>query len=230
LGRAESRLKLKNYSQAIEDATTAENLCPGYSLPARVRAKAYSAQGNQRQFAEESAKANNTSTMPLFVAQDLTKTKSMAGAQKMIMDKMNSASSKMFEGGLKEVTTKSELNKHFGKGLGYLSQNNYVSAIDEFTAAIQSYKEPKEKALWKDKKFADVILSRVYDSRAYCRLMRKEYELAVEDLTQSITLYPRKQDTFINRGKAYQMLGKQKEANADFATARNLKPYGHPTH
>lgn len=218
-GRSECQFQLKNNTKALEFANKAVQAYPDYSTPYQMRAKIFKSLGKNKSFAEDSAKALNNSALPKFMMTELANHKAMKSSMKVIESKVDQKATGLFVGGSQALKS-SPLLKHYEKALTLLDQKKYVPAIDEFSAGIELCADPKQKAIFKDPNGVNALLAVMLDGRAYCQCMRKEYELAAGDLTESLKLFPNRKEAYINRGKCYQMLGKTAEANADFAKAK----------
>jgi Flp pilus assembly protein TadD, contains TPR repeats len=60
-------------------------------------------------------------------------------------------------------------------------------------------------------------------NRGIRHYQRRNYQFAIADLSQAITLNPNLMDAYLHRGKAYDELGQHKEANSDFKRALELQ-------
>ena len=62
-----------------------------------------------------------------------------------------------------------------------------------------------------------------YTQLCHARMMAGELEQGIEDCTQAIAIDSREKYAYLNRGRAYQMLGRTKEAESDFRVGNSLK-------
>lgn len=118
----------------------------------------------------------------------------------------------------------SKMDTLYWQGRKLMDAQKYQPAIERFTAAIKAFDDPKEKALFKNKEIANYKYSWNAENRSYCYLMLKDYKSAVKDLDVAIKLRPDYKENYVNRGKALMLLGRRREAQADFEKASHLKP------
>ena len=95
------------------------------------------------------------------------------------------------------------------RGKKYEDEGNYVAAIEEYSRAIE-----------KSSTQNDVI----YAMRSGAYIGSRQYDKAIEDATQAISLNSNDSRHFTNRGIAYVNLGKYEEARSDWETALRLNP------
>jgi len=67
-------------------------------------------------------------------------------------------------------------------------------------------------------------LAESYNNRANARYAKGDYEAALADYNQALTLNPRYAEVYGNRGMLWTRLGRTAEAEADFAQCLELKP------
>ncbi len=91
------------------------------------------------------------------------------------------------------------------RGVAYAMMEEYRLAIQDFDRVI--FIEPH---------------AMTYMNRGKSYLFLEEYQLAFQDLNQSLVLDPKYADAYYNRGLAYQKIGKNTEAEADFAKYKEL--------
>lgn len=218
-------LAMKNYDAAVKDLTDAIVLCPDYSSPYSNRAKAYKALKKDRAAFNDIAEASNLETLPKFLLADskgITTASDSIFQAKLEQFRKQSANKYYVNGAAGKASSKVE--NLYQEGRELRDAEKYEEAAAKFTAAIKAVEDPKEKAKYKSKEMIDYKLSESYKNRAFCALILKRWDQAVTDLTASIKLEPNCQENYINRGKALQALGRTKEAQADFAKAKLLKP------
>lgn len=226
LARGVCYLQQKKFADAEKDFTESIHYCSDYSTPYMLRAKALSAQNKTQQSMDDIAKSSTLSSAPTFVY------KSVAGVSHKETSRLmqNSAEehyAKYYVGGSKGREA-SKMETSYWEGRKLMDAGSFVPAIEKFTTAIITAEDAKEKALYKSKDMYNYKLSWNYENRAFCYLMMKNWNKAIDDLSKEIALRPNHQESYINRAKAYKALGKGKEAAADFAMAKMLKPNSYP--
>lgn len=97
---------------------------------------------------------------------------------------------------------------YIARGMVHIHQQNYLKAIADFTKAIEMNYKSK--------------LSDAYTARGLAYYQLKNYFKVIADCNNSIKLDPKSQ-AYSLRAAAYKALGKTKEANADFAKAKELE-------
>lgn len=226
LARGVCRLKQKKLSEAEKDFTESIRCCPDYSTPYMFRAKTLMAENKSALANDDIAKASNLRSAPPFVYKSMASVKSPE-TDRLLIKSAVAQTEKYYVGGIKGQEA-SQMEKCYLDGHKLRDAGNYVAAIDKFTAGIVSSGDAKEKALYKSKDMYNYIVGLNYENRAFCYLMLKNWKKAIDDLSKEIELRPNHKESYINRGKAYQSMGKEKEAAADFATAKALKPNSIP--
>ena len=97
---------------------------------------------------------------------------------------------------------------YIARGMVHIHQQNYLKAIADFTKAIEMNYKSK--------------LSDAYTARGLAYYQLKNYFKVIADCNNSIKLDPKSQ-AYSLRAVAHKALGKTKEANADFAKAKELE-------
>jgi hypothetical protein len=134
---------------------------------------------------------------------------------------------KHYRGGLKGALS-SKLERLFWDAHTSMYKREYLIAIDSFTTYLETFKSPKERAIYKTKEMADFMLGRAYQGRGYCYLMLKQYQSGINDLNQSIKYRPDYQESYLNRAEAYKLLGRKELADRDFEQASHMRPHKLP--
>ena len=93
----------------------------------------------------------------------------------------------------------------------------YSQYIDKFIAESKGMKNEKQDE-------HDYYLAWGYQCRGFCSLQQKMYDQGVKDLTEAIKLRPRYVQNYVNRAKAYRLMGNIKLAEDDEAHIRTLPP------
>ncbi len=220
-------LKMKEDAPATADFTKAIALCPDYATPYILRAEAYQRAGNKDGSAQDLNAASKLEKLPKFFAADIANSQSVKAAGKMVDKKFAALhakhAEKYYTGGIKGEKASTMHNLGM-KGQKDLEEGNFEQAADHFRAAIKSYDTPEEQKLFKSKPYADFMLARNYQFLAYAECMMKDYKTAVGHLDQAIKLNPNNRENYLNRAKALMLLGKDKEAKADFEKASHMQP------
>lgn len=129
-------------------------------------------------------------------------------------EKANADYTAVINSNMAENKDKSEAYAFRGFFYGVV-QNNYISAIENFTKAIET---AQGTTLAKGSEGV-----RNYLFRATCYINQGDYSQAVSDYTKAIELAPEDSTPYELRGGAYQLLGNTTQAEADFAKAQKLK-------
>ena len=229
--RAMCHMRLNDNESAEADLTDAIFFCSDYSMPYRMRAGVYKNLNRQEECLKDLAKASNLAPFPAFIEVDMRKM-GMQGnfglssnAKNLLHKKFGS----MFEDMAKRIYVdgmnslkKSKMHTAYEKGRIARDDYKFEKAREYFTEAIKAGDSPEEKKLFKKPEYYKITLGRAYQNRAFCSLNLREFETAIKDLNQAIKLDPEAQENYINRGKAYQKLGKAAEARKDFDKAQSL--------
>jgi tetratricopeptide (TPR) repeat protein len=93
------------------------------------------------------------------------------------------------------------------RGRAYLAKRGYNEAISDFTQAIALYPNYAEAYMNRGTAFNDG---------------KRDYARSIADYTQAINIYPYNATAFQSRGQVNQNRGDMRNANADFARAREL--------
>ncbi len=220
----------KRFTEAEKDLTEAIRLCPDFNLPYNFRAKVYTAAGKIGLAADDTAKASGLPSMPTFLYNSIAGKGKSASDEifaKKVEESLAVRDAKFYVGG--SNGRKNSTMEQLGIEASVLMGNEkYVQAIEKYTAAIIASADPKIKALYKSQDMYKFKLGLNYEHRAFCYLMLKNWPKAIADLTEELKLRPNHLESYINRGKAYKALGKTKEAEADLAMAKILKPNSLP--
>lgn len=224
--RATCHLQLKDYKAAEADATMALKYCKDYSLPYIVRSTANEKLGDAKKAASDRAEATNLDIVPVFLQKGIEATRGMMkGTAAIINQKMAKAQAeyadRVFKDGKKGMDA-SKSRAALKGAFENLENGKYKEAIPGFSQAIKALDEPGEKALFKDGHSVERYKLMALENRAFCNLNLKQYLQAIPDLTLAIKMAPNSKQNYINRGKAYDLLGRKKEAEADFAKAKDL--------
>jgi len=110
----------------------------------------------------------------------------------------------------------------YSEGSSYSWHRDYPHALEEFTKYIDTFNAESRSMPDEDKAAHDFHLAMGYQYRAYCYLELRNYRAAIADLNKAIELRPRDSDNFMNRGKAYRLIGRSDLAANDFARAKLL--------
>ncbi len=231
LTRAMCHMRLNDNQSAEADLTDAIFFCSDYSMPYRMRAGVYKNLNRQEECLKDLAKASNLTPFPAFIEVDMRKM-GMQGnfglsssAKNLLHKKFGSMFEEMaqriYVDGTKGLK-KSKMHSAYEKGRRARDEYQFDKARGYFTEAIKAGDNPEEKKLFKKTEYYKITLGRAYQNRAFCSLNLKEFETAINDLNQAIKLDPEAQENYINRGKAYQKLGKPAEAKKDFDKAQSL--------
>ncbi len=99
-----------------------------------------------------------------------------------------------------------------------------INETDKLLACMKSIKSSERSAA----RAASIkqLIALFYERRGYCNLQLKKYREGIDDLSTAISTGPPSPSEYRNRGLAYQLLGKQKEADADLAKARQTPTQG----
>lgn len=115
----------------------------------------------------------------------------------------------------------------FTAGLKAIDERKYEDAVREFSVVLQKIpEESKHKQLWQVTDWTAqklLYIAFAYQQRAYCQLQLKQYQLAVNDLSEAIKIRPAYVLNFENRAKAYRLIGDMTSAKADLVRASQLK-------
>ncbi|MBX9671514.1 MAG: hypothetical protein K2X93_28255 [Candidatus Obscuribacterales bacterium] len=222
--RGHSNFELKMYSEALDDLGLSLRLCPDYSIPYRVRAKVYQRLNKNDLAAEDLARASQLRSLPkmFFDGLEISPNVNMIIKDK-IKQSMEVMDAKYYVNG-KVSSQSSNFERLRRQAVMQMNQSSYVKAADLYSAAIIAYDDPQEKRIYKVREFGQYQLFRCFQGRAYCQLMLKDWERAIDNLSEAIKLFPEIQENYINRGKAYMAINRRKEAEADFAVAKVLRP------
>jgi len=92
---------------------------------------------------------------------------------------------------------------------GYVASKNseWSSAIIHFTKAIE----------------LDPTYINAYNHRGFGFSKQEQYFGAIDDFTKAVELAPKYADAYFNRGESYKALGKNQEADAEFAKGKRIK-------
>jgi tetratricopeptide (TPR) repeat protein len=226
VSRASCYLEKGNFELAAKDINESIKLCPDYSLPYLLRSKLNGRRHNDSQAREDLATASHFDYVPAFLKKDIEAMHAMmTTTSSLVSKKLKEAKANFandtFKDGIKGMG-KSVSRKAIGKALTMIDSENFKAARAQCDIALGALNNNEEKALFKSSKNIDVYRSNALENRAFCSLMLKDYKEAIPDLSQAIKLNPDSKQNYINRGKAYQLLGKKKEADADFAKAKTL--------
>lgn len=233
LARALAQLKLNKGEEAEADITDAITFCPDYAMPYKIRAGLCKAKGDRQGYLNDLAKASSLRPVPPFLEKDMSKL-GMEGrlsisknSTELIQRKLHSFWEERAKLYYKEGSAgakKSKALEYYEKGRTSRDEGLFEQAIAHFDKAVAEYKKPAERALFTSDKYYKSSLAKSYQNRAYCLLNRQKFEPAIRDLNEAIKLEPLAQENYINRGKAYEHLGKKSEAERDFEKAKTLKP------
>jgi len=100
----------------------------------------------------------------------------------------------------------------FVTAMKYFDKENYEKAIEYFTYSLPEQSD----------KYIDS--SAVLFYRGNSNYFMKQYDKAVDDWTQAISLNPKKYEVYTNRGGVYYSKGKYDKAIADYTQAISLNP------
>ena len=228
VGRASCCYEMQDYAGAVKDADEAIKICPDYSQPYIVRARAYKALKLPDAYIKDVNTASSLDTMPRALVMDM---KSMGGLMKStsrifaqkIRGMENRVAEKTFVNGAAGLK-KSQYFPMMREGLELENRNDFKAAQTKFGLVLKALHDPAELALWKDKSALDRRRASAYQHLAFCKLNLKEYNDAIGYLTEAIKLDPNGSQAYINRSKAYAKIGKMKESEADAAKAASIKP------
>jgi tetratricopeptide (TPR) repeat protein len=230
--RCSCYLELKDYDKAISDATQAIRFCPDYYLPYQMRARAYTEKNDAGRAEDDSARAKKLHLLPDFLLKSIQQDKDLQAAlsratpnfsQAQMKAQQEASYRKYYVNGAKGQAA-SKMEKLNLEGRSLMHSKKYPDAVAKFSQAITAGQDPKEKALYKIKAMFGYKLCLNYQCRAYCLLMMKDYQKALDDLNEAIKLRPDWPENYINRGKALKLLGRSKEAQADLEKASRMKP------
>jgi tetratricopeptide (TPR) repeat protein len=117
-----------------------------------------------------------------------------------------------YEGAIADYTESLRHSPNFAqaynsRGRAYLAKRDYNNAISDFTQAIVLHPNYAEAYVNRGTAFNDG---------------KRDYGRAIADYTQAINIYPYNATAFQNRGQVNQNRGDMRNANADFARAREL--------
>ncbi len=93
-------------------------------------------------------------------------------------------------------------------GSHYRAQGDYFQAILQYTKAIKTAGEDE----WM-----------MYEARGRCYAHTGDYALALEDFSRIIEMRPFMKKPYELRGQAYQAMGREEEAQADFDKAKEIE-------
>lgn len=241
LARALAQLKLNKGEEAEADVTDAITFCPDYAMPYKIRAGLSKAKGDRKGYLDDLAKASSLRSVPPFLEKDMGKL-GMEGrlsiskdSTELLQRKLHSFWEERAKRYYKEGSAgakKSKALEYYEKGRATRDEGLFDRALAQFDKAIAEYKKPAERALFTSDQYYKNSLAKCYQNRAYCLLNLQKFEPAIKDLNEAIKLEPEVQENYINRGKAYEHLGKKSEAEKDFEKAKTLKPseleWSHP--
>lgn len=208
------------HDKAIEYYTKAINLEPKNTTAFILRSQSYGKKGMQTESQADMQRAIKSN--PQLEAQvNAQMSKAMAAAnaalQKGLVD--------LYVGGEKDMKSNALDAGHL-KGKTLLQEKKFDEAIGVLTQAIDSY--PTSKKVFKSEEMAKFRLSETYQNRAFAHLLKKEFQKGVDDLNKAIELTPKHKESYLNRSKAYELLGDKAKAEADKKTANALAPNWRP--
>jgi serine/threonine protein kinase len=138
-----------------------------------------------------------------------------------VYDKINQA--QKMQKLLKSLSTHSTVSK-YTLGMQLMRAGKYQEALNDFNQDL----EIRLMSLQADP--TNLLLTRTvaweYENRAYTLMKLHRYEEGIKDLDQAIELHPYDQRNFMNRARAYTILGKVDLARKDFERARSMPSDG----
>jgi tetratricopeptide (TPR) repeat protein len=105
--------------------------------------------------------------------------------------------------------------KTYWKARNLMDSEKVDEAIPLYSKYIDQFKKESAAAKNENKVEHDFYLSWGYQNRAYCYLHNKKYAEGVADLSDAIKLRPNYVTNYVNRAKAYRLMGKTKLALDD---------------
>jgi tetratricopeptide (TPR) repeat protein len=112
--------------------------------------------------------------------------------------------------------------KTYWKGRRLMESGKTGEAIPLFSDYITQFKKESATTKKENQTEHDYYLSWGYQNRGYCYLHDKKYPEGVADLSDAIKLRPNYAMNYINRAKAYRLMGNIKLAQADDAKIMSL--------
>lgn len=224
--RAACYERLKKNQLAIDDLTQAIHFAV-YSTPYEMRSRLLMAMGKKDDAIRDHVTATRLKPMPEFLFEQAKNFPERLQASAAISAALKGAQAKLedkyYVGGSKGREA-SNFERLYRQARLLREHNEFAKAESRYTEAIDAFKDPKEQAVYKNKDTGVSFLASCYNGRAYCLLMQKDYNPAISDLSKCIEMRPKWRDSYINRAKAYHILGREAESKRDFATAEKLQP------
>ena len=117
-----------------------------------------------------------------------------------------------FENALKDCNSALALdpkmaNAYYNRGVAYLMLKHFDNALKDCNSAIAL--DPK--------------MAYAYGVRGAANLGLKQFDKSIADYSKAIDIDPNDPDFYDVRGNAYKEIGKDREAQADFSTAKKLR-------
>ncbi|MDT8417567.1 MAG: hypothetical protein RQ864_07120 [Lutibacter sp.] len=104
------------------------------------------------------------------------------------------------------------IQKLFNEGMDYITNNEYPNAVVIFSKAIKIDIE-------------DSITNELYLRRSFAKFELHDFLGCIEDLTKSLSYYPKITEVYYKRAHAYLQIKKLNEAISDFDETIALEPY-----
>lgn len=127
---------------------------------------------------------------------------------------------------VKSLDDKRESSNLYWKGRALLDAKEYADAIPYFTkslatAAKELAQSPKLNK--SERKSVEVNQAWCWQNRGYCKLMLKDYEGAIPDLTLAIERSPDYRENYVNRAEAYRRLGQKENCQKDLSMVQKIE-------
>ena len=116
-----------------------------------------------------------------------------------------------YEESIESYTRSIELNPN--NEFAYSNRGSAYDALDEYERGISDF----TKAIEINPNYAGA-----YNNRGWAYMNLKNYNQAIKDFTKAIEILPNKALYYNNRAKCYKLIGEDKKAAADIATANRL--------
>lgn len=109
-------------------------------------------------------------------------------------------------------------------GLCEGQQEHWQQSIEYLTKSIdlKEHKLKLRQMSAKDVAQCTDWLGWYYQNRGYALLRLHEFNRAIPDLTRAIQIHPKQPENYLNRARAYELLGMSKEGARDRAMAKGL--------